>query len=330
MLVVGNGSDVQDNATIDATSGGVTIGDLVPIAHGATVIGPARIGAFASETALPTENGVPYDAFISFNAWIENATIEPGALVNGLAKVTGGVTIRAGFQVLPGQLVQTAADVKDPTKVATLTSALEAFEVGVYDVNEHFALGYSSLYYISPNSVLGIGFDPSDTSQPTNPGSVVPIIGGQQRPYPTFKDRIDGRVIIANNTVKQLNHLLGSSVAIRGDEGHPITILSFLKMKDNSTFHSLDGTSVSIGEFANIGQHCVVHGGVNTANGATLTQIGNNFTLGDYSVVYRSTIGDNVTIGEKCYIDSTTIPSGMVIPARTILVKGVVQGSVKW
>ena len=48
-LVIGNGSDVQDNATIDATSGGVTIGDLVPVAHGATIVGPATIGGFASK-----------------------------------------------------------------------------------------------------------------------------------------------------------------------------------------------------------------------------------------------------------------------------------------
>ena len=54
----------------------------------------------------------------NFNAWIENAVIEPGALVNGLAKVTGGVTIPAGFQVLPGQLVQNQADLSDTTKVA--------------------------------------------------------------------------------------------------------------------------------------------------------------------------------------------------------------------
>ena len=116
-LVIGNGSDVQDNATIDATSGGVTIGDLVHVAHGATIVGPATIGRFSG---LPTENGVTYDAFISFNAWIENAVIEPGALVNGLAKVTGSVTIPAGFQVLPGQLVQNQADLADTTKVAPL------------------------------------------------------------------------------------------------------------------------------------------------------------------------------------------------------------------
>ena len=329
-LQIGNGSDVQDNATVDATSGNVTIGDLVPIAHGATIVGPARVGGFASDQPLPAENGVSYDAFISFNAWIENATIQPGALVNGLAKVTGGVTIPAGFQVLPGQLVQNQADISDPTKLAPLTLALEEFEVAVFDVNQNFALGYTSLFDISPKSVLGIGFDPSDTVSPTNPGSVVPIIGGVQKPYPNFKDRILGRVTIANNTIKQLDKLLGDSVAIRGDEGHPITVMSFLAMKDNSTFHSLDGTDVSIGEYAKIGRHCVVHGGVNAVTGGTLTLIGNNFTLGDYAVVYRSTIGDNVTIGEKCYIDSTTLPSGTVVPPRTILVKGVNKGTIKW
>ena len=131
----------------------------------------------------------------NFNAWIENAVIEPGALVNGLAKVTGGVTIPAGFQVLPGQLVQNQADLSVTTKVAPLTLSLEEFEVGVFDVNQNFALGYTSLYNISPNSVRGIGFDPSDMVDPTNPGSVVPIIGGVQKPVPGFKDLALGHSI---------------------------------------------------------------------------------------------------------------------------------------
>jgi carbonic anhydrase/acetyltransferase-like protein (isoleucine patch superfamily) len=61
-----------------------------------------------------------------------------------------------------------------------------------------------------------------------------------------------------------------------------------------------------------------------------VTQIGNFFSLGDESVVYRSSIGDNVTIGKKYYIDSCTIPSGTVIPDRKIPVKGVNKGTVQW
>ncbi len=240
------------------------------------------------------------------------------------------MTIPAGFQVKPGQLVQNAADLNDTTKVAALTPSLEEFEVAVFVVNQNFALGYTSLYDISPNSVRGIGFDPSDMSDPTNPGSVVPIIGGVQKPVPGFKDRLDGRLIIANNTVAQLNRIFSNSVAMRGDEGHPISIVSFLSVASQSTFHSLDGTSVSVGEHAQIGAHCVVHGGKNTVTGNTLTQIGNNCTLGDYSVIYRSTIGDNVTVGKKCYIDSTTLPSNTVVPDRTILVGGVNKGTIMW
>ena len=186
------------------------------------------------------------------------------------------MTIPAGFQVLPGQLVQNQADLADTTKVAPLTLSLEEFEVGVFDVNQNFALGYTSLYDISPNSVRGIGFDPSDMVDPTNPGSVVPIIGGVQKPVPGFKDRLDGRLIIANNTVAQLNRIFSNSVAMRGDEGHPISILSFLSVASQSTFHSLNNTSVSVGEFAKIGAHCVVHGGVNQVTGNTVTQIGNS------------------------------------------------------
>ena len=79
-----------------------------------------------------------------------------------------------------------------------------------------------------------------------------------------------------------------------------------------------------------ISAHCVVHGSVNQVTGNTVTQIGNSFTLGDYSVIYRSTIGDNVTVGKKCYIDSTTLPSGTVVPDGTILVKGKNKGTITW
>jgi carbonic anhydrase/acetyltransferase-like protein (isoleucine patch superfamily) len=328
-ILVGVGSDFQDNVTVDARKGDVLIGDLNPIAHGATLIGPVEIGASASTTALPTANGLPYDAFVSFNAWIEDAVIEPGALVNGLSKVKG-VTIPSGMQVLPGQLVQTQADLKDPNKLQPLSLSLEEFEEAVYEVNQNFALGYTSLYYVRRTSVDGIGFDPSNTVNPTNPGSVVPIIGRVQQPFPLFRDRIIGRVVITNNTPTQLNRVLGNNDSIRGDEGHPITIGSFARMGDHSTFHSLDNTSVQVGLNARIGNHCVIHGGMNQVTKGTVTVIGNDFTMGDYSVIYRSTIGDNVTIGAKCYIDSTTIPSGAVIPPGTILSKGVNKGTVQW
>ena len=158
----------------------------------------------------------------------------------------------------------------------------------------------------------------------------MPIIGGVQLPVPTFKDRLIGRVVITNDTVAQLNNVLGYSDSIRGDEGHPISIGSIAKMGNQSTFHSLDNTSVVLGLNAKIGNHCVIHGGVNQVTQGTVTAIGNNLIMGDYSVIYRSTIGDNVTIGTKCYIDSTTIPSGTVIPNGTILSKGVNKGFVQW
>ncbi len=329
VIVIGEGSDIQDNVRVDARKGNVLIGDLVPIAHGTTLIGPVVIGASASTTKLPEVDGVTYDAFVSFNAWVQNAVIEPGALVNGLAKVVG-VTIPSGMQVLPGQLVQTQADLADPTKLQPITMALEEFVVGVADVNQNFALGYTSIYNIRRTSVHGIGYDPSNIVDPTNPGSVVPIIGGVQQPFPSFRDRILGRVIITHNTPAQLGNVLGSRDAIRGDEGHPIVIGSIARMGNQSTFHSLDNTSVQVGLNATIGNHCVIHGGVNQVTNGTVTLIGNNFNLGDDSVIYRSTIGDNVTIGPKCYIDSTTIPSGSVIPAGTILSKGVNKGKVQW
>ncbi len=95
--------------------------------------------------------------------------------------------------------------------------------------------------------------------------------------------------------------------------GHPITINSFAAVKDNATFHSLDGTSVMVGSNARVGAHAVIHGGVNRASQGTVTAI-----------------GDSVTIGHECHIDSSMIPDGTVTPDRTILVRNVNRGLIAW
>src|SRR5262249_54033562 len=80
----------------------VVIGDQVILAHNATIYGPATIGA---------PGGAP--AFVGFNAIIDGATVQPGAMVSSLAKVAPGIVIPTGFKVLPGMYIQTQAQAED-------------------------------------------------------------------------------------------------------------------------------------------------------------------------------------------------------------------------
>ncbi len=67
-IAIGDDTNVQDNVVLSGKL--VVLGDHVSIAHGATIIGPATIGA---------PKGLP--AFVGFNSVIDGATVEPDAMV---------------------------------------------------------------------------------------------------------------------------------------------------------------------------------------------------------------------------------------------------------
>ena len=133
-ILIGEGTNLQDNVTIDARKGNVVIGDNVPLAHGVTVIGPATIGG---DAAHPT--------FVSFNSVIDRATIEQGSFVSAMAKVGPGVVLRTGMKVLPGVFVQTQAEADDISlgKVVQMSQGDVDFVNGVLHVNHALASGYS-------------------------------------------------------------------------------------------------------------------------------------------------------------------------------------------
>ena len=170
-LVIGNGSDVQDNATSTRRPAR----DHRRLGSRRARRDDRRPGHDRQVQRAPDEERGDLRRVHQLQRLDREPVIDPPRQRAGQGDE--GCDIPAGFQVLPGQLVQNQADLADTTKVAPLTLSLEEFEVGVFDVNQNFALGYTSLYDISPNSVRGIGFDPSDMVDPTNPGSVVPIIG---------------------------------------------------------------------------------------------------------------------------------------------------------
>lgn len=109
IIEIGNSSTIQDNATLIANTGsgshtsGIIIGDNVYIAPGATILGPAVIGAARGAN---TEVGP--------NAVVDHAIIDAGAEVGALAYVGPGVEVPAGFAVKPGAYITTQAQALDP------------------------------------------------------------------------------------------------------------------------------------------------------------------------------------------------------------------------
>jgi carbonic anhydrase/acetyltransferase-like protein (isoleucine patch superfamily) len=144
-IKVGNGSDVLDNATIVASGGRergaseVLIGDSVVIGFGAKVLGPSTIGAYGS-ASQPTSIGA--------NAVIDGATIQAGAIVSPLARVAPGVTVPAGYRVLPGANVTTNQEASKPAlgMVVKVTASDVSTIEKTLSENESLASGYVTLY----------------------------------------------------------------------------------------------------------------------------------------------------------------------------------------
>ena len=318
-VLVGNGTNLQDNVTVDARRGNVVIGNNDALAHGSTIIGPAKIGGSAD---LPT--------FVSFNSTIDRATLEPGSYVSAMAKVGQGVVLHTGMKVLTGTYVQTQAEADDPAlgKVVKMSQADIDFVNGVLFVNHNLATGYADIYYKSPKLVLGIGDNP-DTE--FNPGTTIPTTHGSSKPYAAFKDRIIGKATLANS-IAGLEQVLGLGDSIRADEGYSFNLGKIKKFHNRVTFHALEGSGITTGNNLSLGFHDVIHGGPDVPNTdpKDITVIGNNVSVGQMSVVFRSTVGNNVKIGKKCYIDKCNLADGTVVPNGTIMVKNVVVGKVQW
>ena len=100
-IAIGDETDLQDNVVISGKL--VMLGDRVIVAHGATIVGPATVGA---------SKGKP--AFIGFNAYIDGAMIEPDAFIGHLARIAPGIVIHAGTKVLPGKFIKTQDEADRP------------------------------------------------------------------------------------------------------------------------------------------------------------------------------------------------------------------------
>lgn len=319
-IAIGEGSNVQDNATILArVNGDVKIGDQCIVAHGATVVGPAQLGAI---------HGKPM--FVGFNAVIDGATIESDAMVGILCRIAPGIIIRSGTRVLPGKFIQTQAEADNPAlgKVAAVTPADRVFMNGVLEVNEELSRGYAELYSNAFDGILGINQDPAGSE--FNPARNTPSLAGKPTVLSTFRNRIIGFVEMAN-TAAELERVMGNMDVIRADEGEPFMIGKIATMGDQVTFHALERSGITTGHGIQYGYHAVVHGGSDAGNSPPITTVINDsVAVKDWGVVFRSTLGKGCVIGVRSLVDGSQLAAGTVVPDRTIIVDNVVVGTTEW
>jgi carbonic anhydrase/acetyltransferase-like protein (isoleucine patch superfamily) len=351
IIKIGGGSDVLDNATIvanpthphTAPAPEVRIGDQVLISYGATVLGPSVIGAYGA-SAKPTEVGP--------GAMIDQATIEPGAIVSPLATIGPGVTVPSGFRVLPGKDVTTNQEASDPAlgKVVKVSSSDLSDLNKMLVSNLTLAQGYNTLYQGQSATGASPGVDPSITginngnlstiegtsSQPGSPTATTAFLPpGSSPSFPSphrglvqaslfgFRARSTGGVLF-HSRAEQVAHHLGRSNSIRGDQGQPITIGSIAGTGNGVTINAPLGGSLTIGQNFTAGNGATILGGSNVK-----AVIGDNVSIGNGAVVDRTSLGSGSTVGDRAYLLNSTFPAGTNIPTGAIYINNVHVGTVE-
>ena len=348
VVKIGGGSAILDNASITANpthaKGAavpeVLIGNQVEIGYGATVNGPATIGAYGAATK-PT--------YVGPGAVIDGATIEPGAFVSALARVGPGVTVPAGIKVLPGANVTTNAEASDPAlgKVAPVTAADVAGLGRTLTANLQLGAGYITLYQgqsatgVSPgvpasrtgvfngnlSTILGAG------SQPGAPTSFLPPGAGPKFRSPHrgpvtgllsgFPVRSTGAASFAQRAAAVASNV-GRRNAIRADQGQAIVIGSIARTGNGVTINAPNGGSLAIGQRLVAGDRAVILDG---AAGAR-TILGDDVTVGAGAVVQGTSLGAGSVVGPMAYLLNSTFPAGANIPAGAIFIDDVLVGYV--
>ncbi len=351
---IGNESDVQDNVTVEAKKGDVRLGEQVILAHGATVIGRASLGEDGTCPLPEDPNESPAlvcPSFVGFNAMVDGAIIEKDAMVLHLARVGPGVTIPSGCKVMSGKNITSQAEVGkppacNPPRSVPVTKADREFMEGVIHVNVAFAERYAVLAAEDPSNVRGINFDPGKTEleplEAFNPIRDLPTFNngptfddGVPTRDPAFRNRIIGDVRMADSKVT-LGLVMGDRISLRADEGEPFEVGSVAAMASRTIFHALEHTNLRLGQNGRYGERSLVHGGPTPFkdptnpddDGATIT--GDNFTLGERAVFFRSRIGNNSSVGERSLVQQSDFGPNTHIPDRTVVINNEVFGRVEW
>lgn len=318
-ITIGNESNVQDNTLIDASTGNqpISIGDKVIIAHGAMVLGGAKIGKTGT---CPRDVPDPCPSFVGFNAEIaQNATVEKYAMVSPLARVGSGVAIRSGRKVLPGKNVTTQAEADGDEKTVLMVQADRKFMDDVIHVNVALAHGYAAMAARDASSVRGINFNPQTDLNPTQK---LPTIAGRQQAIPDNPNRVIGDVrsenpLTGNDPSGPFAFAQPRMLALRADEGTPFTIGLIGTLDWRVTFHALEHCVLTLGS-GNYARSSIVHGGTSFNK---ITSTGNNFSLGENAVFFNSKAGPNTIVGTMSLVegcDLTAAPNMRVVPPFTV------------
>ena len=353
IIKIGSGTDILDNATIvanplhphTAPAPQVLIGDHVLVSYGAQILGPSTIGAYSS-SAKATEIGP--------GALIDQANIEPGAIVSALARVGPGVTVPSGYLVLPGKNVTTNAEASDPAlgMVVPVTSSDLNNIDSQLTANKSLATGYNTLYQgqsatgASPGvaatvtgiyngnlaTVEGANSEPGSATATTAylpPGAGPEFLSPTQGLVPgllnNFPARVTGAVVF-NQRAGAVAHRLGRSNSIRADMGETINIDSIGHTGKGVTINSPSGGELTIGQNFVAGNNATILGGSST----TKVVIGDNVTIGNGAVVEGTSLGSGSTVGDHAYVLDSTFPAGTQIPAGAIYENNKLVGFVAW
>jgi len=353
IIKIGDDSVILDNASIvantvhahTAPAPQVLIGNGVLVLYGAQIIGPSTIGSYGS-SAAPTEIGP--------GAVIDQATVEPGAIVSALARVGPGVTVPSGYVVLPGKYVTTNAEASDPAlgfvRLAT-TSDLSGISSKL-SANLALAYGYGQLYQGQSatgasfgiatsvttvfngdlSTVEGVGAEPGSATATTpylpagtSPKFESPHQGLVSVTLNNFPARITGAVTIDERT-GQVAHALGRSNTIRADMGGTIKIDSIGSTGKGVTINALSG-ALTIGQNFIAGSNATILG---SSTSTAKIAIGDNVTIGNAAVVEGTSLGSGSTVGAHAFLLDSTFPAGTQIPAGAIYDNNVLIGYVEW
>ena len=324
-IVIGNGSNLQEDVTIDARGSKVELVSSVEVGHGATVKSGAKIGMTGVCPAAPAFCGT----FIGFQAEIaEGATVEKDALVSGFARLAPGVTLPSGRKTLPGVNILTNAQALSPTHTAPMTEADRLFIQAVVSINLVHTSGYPALEASDPSNVQGINYDPGLVT----PCPCLPTIGGVITRVPSFRNRSVGDVRMTDE-LKKLDEVMGKKISLRADEGKPLVIDEVDEMGSRTLIHTFVRTKLELGKHGTYGYRSIVHSAPDLDPADpdfNLTKTGRNFNLGAQAVFFQSQAGDDVKIGRRSFVILSKLADGTVIPPRKVVIDGVIVGTVDW
>jgi len=350
IIKIGGGTVILDNASITANPSRskarpvpeVVIGNAVQVGYGATILGPATIGAFG-DAARETSIGP--------GAVIDGATIQPGAFVSALARVGPGVTVPGGMKILRGANVTSTAEATDPTlgKAAPVTADDLAELSRTRLANLELGVGYATLYQGQsqtgtspgvPSNVSGIfngdlsqitgsGSEPGPASTKflppgTAPRYPTPHRGLAQGRFPGFPARVTGGARF-DQRARNVLEAVGRGNSFRADQGQPIGFGSISRTGAGVTINSPDGGKLAIGQRFTAGPGAVVLGGP----AGTTSTLGDDVSIGAGAVVAGSSLGAGSTVGELAYLLNSTFPDGTHVPSRAIYINNAIVGYVE-